>query len=100
MTEKSATSAPTWRRRIGAALAGTGLYFLVLITAEVLPSAIGNLAFPIGAVAGILVAGGLTPALTIRDWIVAGLLTVALVAIATVVIVTYLLSTWSPDVIG
>jgi hypothetical protein len=27
-------------------------------------------------------------------------LTVALVAIATVVIVTYLLSTWSPDVIG
>jgi hypothetical protein len=70
---------PTRRRRFGAALAGLGVYLLVGVTALWLPSALGNNSFVLGVVAGILVAGGLTPALTIREWVIAGLTTVGLI---------------------
>jgi hypothetical protein len=95
---KELAAPPTRRRRLAAGLAGTGLYFLVLVTAAVLPSALANVALPIGVVAGILVAGGLTPALTIRDWVIAGILVLGFVALVYLVFVVILIWTWTPDV--
>ena len=91
---------PTRRRRIGAAFAGLGIYVLVSATAYWLPSAIGDYSFLIGVVAGILVAGGLTPALTVRDWVKAGLATFGLIMAFGVAVVLWLLLTWPPDVLG
>jgi len=88
---------PTWRRRLGAALAGLGIYILVTVTAAVLPSAVGNWAVLIGVVAGTLVAGGLTPALTVRDWVMAAIATLALVVAYWMVVLVLIVSTWSPD---
>lgn len=100
---RSATSTPesrpdpTWRRRFAAALAGLGIYLLVSVTAVWLPSAIGNQAFILGIVAGTLVAGGLTPALNLRDWGIAAMLTFALVVVFAIVVISAFLLTWSPD---
>ncbi len=89
---------PRWRRRFAAGLAGAGLYFLVLVTAAMLPSALSNVSFVVGVVAGILVTGGLTPALTIRDWVIAGILVIGFVALVYLVFVVILVWTWTPDV--
>ena len=97
MTEELAAP-PTRRRRLAAGIAGAGLYVLVLVTAAMLPSALSNVSFLVGIAAGILVAGGLTPALTIRDWVVAGILVVAFVALVYLVFVVILIGTWTPDV--
>jgi hypothetical protein len=99
MTEDVATP-PTWRRRIGAALAGLVVYLLVTITAEVLPSALSPWSVPIGMAAGVLVAGGLTPALTIRSWIVAAVSTIAVILACLVVLLVVLFGMWGPDIIG
>ena len=95
---KEFAAPPTWRRRLGAGSRAPGLYFLVLVTAAMLPSALSNVSFLVGIVAGILVAGGLTPALTIRDWVVAGILVIAFVALVYLVFVVILIGTWTPDV--
>jgi hypothetical protein len=88
---------PTWRRRGLAALAGLGVYILVELTAVWLPSALSDYAFVIGLAAGTLVAGGLTPALTVRQWLSAGLLTFGLVVVFALVVISGYLLTWSPD---
>jgi hypothetical protein len=95
---KEFAAPPTRRRRLAAGIAGAGLYVLVLVTAAMLPSALSSVSFLVGIVAGILVAGGLTPALTIRDWVVAGILVVAFVALVYLVFVVILIGTWTPDV--
>jgi 4-amino-4-deoxy-L-arabinose transferase-like glycosyltransferase len=81
MTEELA-AAPTWRRRFGAALAGLGVYVLMLLTAFVLPSAIGDKAAFLGLIAAVLVAGGVARAGSPREWLTVGLLTVLVVIIA------------------
>ena len=99
MTEEVAAP-PTWRRRIGAAVVGLVVYLLVTITAAVLPSALSPWSIQIGMAAGVLVAGGLTPALTIRDWIIAAAATIAVILAYSVVLLIIVFGMWGPDVIG
>ena len=94
---KELAALPTRRRRLAAGIAGAGLYVLVLVTAAMLPSALSNVSFLVGVVAGILVAGGLTPALTIRDWVIAGILVIGFVALVYLAFVVILIWTWTPD---
>ena len=44
-------------------------------------------------------AGGLTPALTIRDWVIAGILVIGFLALVSLAFVVILIWTWTPDVV-
>ena len=66
-----------------------------------LPSALSNLSFLVGVRwPGSSWPAGLTPALTIRDWIIAAAATIAVILAYSVVLLIIVFGMWGPDVIG
>jgi hypothetical protein len=52
MSQSRLAEPPTWRRRLGAALAGLGVYLLMAVTAVWLPSGLSAVSVPLGLAAG------------------------------------------------